>query len=35
MPCFYPQGDPGDWCQRHAVESHHEHVQSTEVAIDA
>ena len=21
MPCFYPEGDPVDWCQRHVAEA--------------
>lgn len=21
MPCFYPEGDPTDWCQRHMAEA--------------
>jgi len=21
MPCFYPAGDPADWCERHAHEA--------------
>ena len=21
MPCFYPEGDPADWCQRHVSEA--------------
>lgn len=21
MPCFYPEGEPGDWCARHAREA--------------
>lgn len=21
MPCFYPEGNPADWCERHAAET--------------
>jgi len=21
MPCFYPEGEPGDWCERHVQEA--------------
>lgn len=22
MPCFYPEGNPADWCERHVAEAH-------------
>lgn len=21
MPCFYPEGNPADWCERHVAEA--------------
>lgn len=21
MPCFYPEGNPADWCERHTAEA--------------
>jgi hypothetical protein len=28
MPCFYPQGNPADWCPRHAAEAAHAHAKA-------
>lgn len=25
MPCFYPEGEPTEWCQRHVQEASHAH----------
>lgn len=32
MPCFYPEGAPDEWCERHASEHAHAHHHADESA---